>query len=164
MPEANNVNKCLVKLLRRPIYLCSGSFLCEFFCSLTKHIFVCYWTCGCMFTCRVSSRVAGFELVLPVVCRSGEIYSFPYVETGVSPLWLMEECQNSSTGLPSSSPKTSSLTSLTEMQPLLGPRKLEKENTRHFIWFSPGSRVGVHFPFVVVVTSFLSGAVSDLCS
>lgn len=81
---------------------------------------------------------------------------------GYSPLadWAMLELQQRAAVTFS---ETDSLMSPTEMEPMLDPRKLEKENTHQFIWFSPGSQVGVHFPFVVV-TSFLSGAVSDLSS
>lgn len=92
VPKENNLNKCL---LRRPICPSIGKSIWEGFCSLNKHTVVCYWTCGCMCLCCVSSQIAGFELGLPVVCQSGEMYSFPYVEIGLSSLWLIEECKNS---------------------------------------------------------------------
>lgn len=56
------------------------------------------------------------------------------------------------------------LASLTDREALLDPQELEKENTHPFIQFSPGSQIGTHFPFVVVVIIFLSGVVSALCS
>jgi len=60
-------------------------------------------------------------------------------------------------------PVSNLLASLTDREPLLDFQKLEKENTHLFIQFSPGSQIGTHFPFVVVVTIFLSGVVSALC-
>lgn len=60
-------------------------------------------------------------------------------------------------------PVTDLLASLTDREPLLDPQELEKENTHPFIQFSPGSQIGTHFPFVIVVTVFLSGVVSALC-
>lgn len=146
----------LVKFLRRQIYTSSGN-ICELFCSLINHIVGCYRTYGCMCVCCVRSRVVECELLLLIFHGSGEIYySLPYVEIGLFPLgWLRNASAPTEAAVIFL--EIDSLTSLTEMEPLLDPQKLEKENTHQFIWFSPGSQVEVHFP-VVVVSSFLSGA------
>lgn len=148
-----------MKCLRKQIYPSSGNIICDLTCSLIGHIVVCYPACACMCMYCVTSRWQDWNLHHPYFVEVEKPSPCHMLTLGYYPLWLIEECKISNRGPPSSSLRPTPEQRWQRWNLRLDPWKLEWENAHPFIWFSPRNLVGVHFPCVVVFTSFLSGVV-----